>query len=83
MIIELVTVAFDQLRREIGSQDPLEPGRLGEVALEQLRCVGDLGVRQQHGQLWRGQPVFRCGAFVQFFVVGQEFQGPVQVALSF
>jgi hypothetical protein len=58
MIIELVTVAFDQLRREVGSQDPPEPERLGEITLEQLRGVGDLGVRQQHGQLRRGQSVF-------------------------
>jgi hypothetical protein len=26
--------------------------------------------------------VSRCGALVQFFIVGQEFQGPVQVALQ-
>jgi hypothetical protein len=48
MIVELVAVAFDQLVREVSSQDPLEPGGLGEVTLEQLCCIGDLRVCQQY-----------------------------------
>ena len=69
-------VALPQRRREVVGQHPAQVRVVGQAGRQHLLRRGDLGVREQHGELRHGQPGARGPALGDLLVARQHVEPP-------